>query len=63
MGWGLAGAVGLQADKLRWLPGQKKFRYDIAGFITMMRVSSITILFKFYAHFCSIAHALVVMLI
>eukprot|EP00047_Mylnosiga_fluctuans_P014925 m.42145 g.42145 ORF g.42145 m.42145 type:complete len:1637 (-) comp5705_c0_seq2:205-5115(-) len=35
-GWGLAGAVGLQADKLRWLPGQRSARYDIAGFITML---------------------------
>jgi diacylglycerol kinase family enzyme len=37
IGWGLAGAVGLQADKLRWLPGQRKVRYDIAGFVTMIK--------------------------
>lgn len=37
VGWGLAGAVGLQADKLRWLPGQRSARYDIAGFITMFK--------------------------
>eukprot|EP00048_Salpingoeca_helianthica_P023945 m.28474 g.28474 ORF g.28474 m.28474 type:complete len:871 (+) comp9086_c0_seq2:192-2804(+) len=36
VGWGLAGAVGLQADKLRWVPGQKQARYDIAGFITLV---------------------------
>ena len=37
-GWGLAGAVALKAAKLRWIPGQKKARYDIAGFVTMLRV-------------------------
>ena len=36
--WGMAGAVALKADKLRWIPGQKKARYDIAGFITMIQV-------------------------
>lgn len=36
VGWGLAGAVGLQADKLRWVPGQKQARYDIAGFVTVL---------------------------
>ena len=43
MGWGLAGAVGLQADKMRWVPGQKQARYDIAGFITLLAVSSLSI--------------------
>ena len=38
-GWGMAGAVALKADELRWIPGQKKMRYDIAGFVTMMKVS------------------------
>jgi len=38
VGWGLAGAVGLQADKMRWVPGQKQARYDIAGFITLLKV-------------------------
>jgi diacylglycerol kinase family enzyme len=36
-GWGLAGAVALKADKLRWLPGQRSARYDIAGFVTMIQ--------------------------
>eukprot|EP00047_Mylnosiga_fluctuans_P023538 m.139873 g.139873 ORF g.139873 m.139873 type:complete len:933 (-) comp9621_c0_seq2:187-2985(-) len=36
VGWGLAGAVGQQADKLRWVPGQKQARYDIAGAVTML---------------------------
>eukprot|EP00047_Mylnosiga_fluctuans_P023539 m.139911 g.139911 ORF g.139911 m.139911 type:complete len:857 (-) comp9621_c0_seq5:187-2757(-) len=36
VGWGLAGAVGLMADKLRWVPGQKQARYDIAGAVTML---------------------------
>lgn len=36
-GWGLAGAVALKADKLRWIPGQKRARYDIAGAVTMLR--------------------------
>eukprot|EP00048_Salpingoeca_helianthica_P005630 m.89768 g.89768 ORF g.89768 m.89768 type:complete len:759 (-) comp13673_c1_seq1:46-2322(-) len=36
IGWGLAGAVAQTADRLRWLPGQRKARYDIAGFVTMM---------------------------
>lgn len=39
-GWGLAGAVSLKADQLRWLPGQKKARYDIAGAVTLLAVSS-----------------------
>jgi hypothetical protein len=30
--------VALKADKLRWLPGQKKARYDIAGAISMLTV-------------------------
>eukprot|EP00051_Salpingoeca_urceolata_P024536 m.432507 g.432507 ORF g.432507 m.432507 type:complete len:601 (+) comp20245_c1_seq2:119-1921(+) len=37
LGWGLAGAVALQAAKMRWIPGQKKFRYDLAGFVTMVK--------------------------
>lgn len=37
VGWGLAGAVALKADQLRWLPGQRNFRYDIAGFVTLMK--------------------------
>ncbi len=37
MGWGLAGAVALKAAKLRWIPGQKNVRYDLAGFVTMVR--------------------------
>eukprot|EP00039_Didymoeca_costata_P004887 m.76845 g.76845 ORF g.76845 m.76845 type:complete len:834 (+) comp12585_c0_seq1:102-2603(+) len=37
VGWGLAGAVALKADQLRWLPGQRHFRYDIAGFVTLMK--------------------------
>jgi hypothetical protein len=39
-GWGLAGAVALKADKLRWLPGQRSARYDIAGFVTMIQVGA-----------------------
>lgn len=35
-GWGLAGAVALKAAQLRWVPGQRKARYDIAGAITLM---------------------------
>ena len=34
----MAGAVALKADKLRWIPGQKKARYDIAGAVTMLTV-------------------------
>ena len=34
----MAGAVALNADKLRWIPGQKKARYDIAGAVTMLTV-------------------------
>lgn len=37
VGWGLAGAVALKADQLRWLPGQRNLRYDIAGFVTLMK--------------------------
>eukprot|EP00040_Diaphanoeca_grandis_P022871 m.123580 g.123580 ORF g.123580 m.123580 type:complete len:527 (+) comp28999_c0_seq1:206-1786(+) len=36
-GWGMPGAVALKADQLRWLPGQKSMRYDIAGFVTLIR--------------------------
>lgn len=36
MGWGLAGAVAMKAAKLRWIPGQKNVRYDLAGFVTML---------------------------
>lgn len=35
-GWGMAGAVALKADKLRWIPGQKSMRYDIAGFVSLI---------------------------
>lgn len=36
VGWGMAGAVALKADKLRWIPGQKSSRYDIAGFVSLI---------------------------
>merc|ERR1712137_9020 len=36
VGWGMAGAVALKADKLRWIPGQKSARYDIAGFVSLI---------------------------
>lgn len=36
VGWGMAGAVALKADKLRWIPGQKSMRYDIAGFVSLI---------------------------
>lgn len=36
IGWGLAGSVAQMADKLRWIPGQRKARYDIAGFVIML---------------------------
>lgn len=36
-GWGLAGTVAKVADQLRWIPGQKRFRYDLAGFVSMMK--------------------------
>ena len=32
----MAGAVALKADKLRWIPGQKSARYDIAGFVSLI---------------------------
>ena len=35
-GWGLAGAVAQRAAQLRWVPGQRKARYDIAGAITLL---------------------------
>lgn len=37
-GWGLAGAVALKAAQLRWVPGQRAARYDIAGFVTLVAV-------------------------
>jgi hypothetical protein len=46
-GWGMAGAVALKADKLRWIPGQKKARYDIAGAVTMLTVGLIKTGFAF----------------
>ena len=36
-GWGLGGTVAKAADRMRWLPGQKRFRYDIAGFVSFMK--------------------------
>lgn len=33
----MAGAVALKADKLRWLPGQRSMRYDIAGFVSLIQ--------------------------
>lgn len=36
-GWGMAGTVAKVADQMRWLPGQKRFRYDIAGVVSMMK--------------------------
>jgi hypothetical protein len=38
VGWGIAGAVALQADKMRWVPGQKQARYNIAGLVTFLKV-------------------------
>ena len=35
-GWGMSGAVALKADKLRWIPGQRSARYDIAGFVSLI---------------------------
>lgn len=35
-GWGMAGAVALKADKLRWIPGQRSMRYDLAGFVSLV---------------------------
>ena len=35
-GWGMSGAVALKADKLRWIPGQRSARYDIAGFASLI---------------------------
>eukprot|EP00730_Choanoeca_flexa_P007789 TRINITY_DN12393_c0_g1_i4.p1 TRINITY_DN12393_c0_g1~~TRINITY_DN12393_c0_g1_i4.p1 ORF type:complete len:476 (+),score=119.90 TRINITY_DN12393_c0_g1_i4:888-2315(+) len=46
-GWGIAGAVALKADKLRWIPGQKKARYDIAGAVSMLTDWPIVDKFKF----------------
>lgn len=37
--WGLAGACTARAERLRWVPGQKKLRYDLAGFLTLCGVS------------------------
>lgn len=37
--WGLAGACTARAERLRWVPGQKKLRYDLAGFLTLCSVS------------------------
>lgn len=36
-GWGLAGTVAKAADDMRWIPGQKSFRYDLAGFVSMLK--------------------------
>lgn len=36
-GWGLSGVVAKAAAKLRWVPGQRAARYDIAGFVTMLK--------------------------
>ena len=32
----MSGAVALKADKLRWIPGQRSARYDIAGFVSLI---------------------------
>lgn len=40
----LTGTVALKADQMRWIPGQKKFRYDIAGFVSMVRVCILIVL-------------------
>eukprot|EP00052_Salpingoeca_macrocollata_P022869 m.199798 g.199798 ORF g.199798 m.199798 type:complete len:526 (+) comp21903_c3_seq4:129-1706(+) len=36
-GWALSGAIALQADNMRWMPGQKSARYDIASLITFIK--------------------------
>lgn len=38
IGWGLTGACTARAQTLRWMPGQKKIRYDVAGFLTLVKV-------------------------
>lgn len=43
----MAGAVALKADKLRWIPGQKKARYDIAGAVTMLTVGLVKTILAF----------------
>ncbi|EGD76197.1 hypothetical protein PTSG_00903 [Salpingoeca rosetta] len=37
IGWGLTGACTARAQHLRWMPGQKKIRYDVAGFLTLLK--------------------------
>eukprot|EP01147_Barroeca_monosierra_P010898 gene10898-2973_t len=37
IGWGLTGACTARAQTLRWMPGQKKIRYDVAGFLTLVK--------------------------
>lgn len=50
IGWGIAGAVARKADELRWIPGQRKFRYDIAGFVTMVKDWPVNNIAKFEFH-------------
>ena len=55
-GWGMSGAVALKADHLRWVPGQKNARYDIAGFVSLMKDWLVTCFAPCFlvAHVCTL---------
>jgi diacylglycerol kinase family enzyme len=36
-GWGMGGAVVKVADQLRWIPGQRSVRYDLASFVSVVK--------------------------
>ena len=54
-GWGLAGAVALKADKLRWIPGQKSARLVVFfTFLSLFRLS-VLVFELMHVHFAAIA--------
>ena len=36
-GWGMCGVVAAKAEGLRWLPGHRHYRYDLAGALALLR--------------------------
>lgn len=37
IGWGLSGSIAKRAEKLRWMPGHRHYRYDLAGGVSLVK--------------------------
>lgn len=37
IGWGLSGSIAKRAEKMRWMPGHRHYRYDLAGGVSLVK--------------------------